>query len=239
MRICPTGVIQPALTESGIEGLWTPVMDFRLSRGGCLKDCVACGHLCPSAAIRPLSLDERLGADDFASRGPVRIGTAFFDRSRCLPWAMDRPCIVCQEMCPVSPKAIFTRTEYQVIRGGLGTVIKYDQPLLKLSGVELTPGALSGGDYFLSLMGAVGYLGIADNGPDWLQLPEAATGAQLASGSRVGIVVRLQRPQVDPAKCIGCGACEHACPVGAIPAIRVSPENASRGGAGVLLAGSK
>jgi ferredoxin len=125
-----------ALTESGLEGLWTPVMDFRLSRGGCLKDCVACGHLCPTAAIRPLSLDESAGAGRFAKQGPLRIGTAFFDRSRCLPWAMDRPCIVCQEMCPVSPKAIFTRTEYQPVRGGLGTVVKYDQPLLKLSGVE-------------------------------------------------------------------------------------------------------
>jgi formate hydrogenlyase subunit 6/NADH:ubiquinone oxidoreductase subunit I len=155
MRICPTGVIQPSLTESGLEGLWTPVMDFRLSRGGCLKDCVACGHLCPTAAIRPLSLDESAGAGRIAKQGPVRIGTAFFDRSRCLPWAMDRPCIVCQEMCPVSPKAIFTRTEYQPVRGGLGKVVSYDQPLLKLSGVRLKPGQLAGRDYFLSL-GAVG-----------------------------------------------------------------------------------
>ena len=30
----------------------------------------------------------------------------FVDKNRCLPWAFDRPCIVCQEVCPVSPKAI-------------------------------------------------------------------------------------------------------------------------------------
>jgi formate hydrogenlyase subunit 6/NADH:ubiquinone oxidoreductase subunit I len=42
---------------------------------------------------------------------PVKIGTAFFDRGRCLPWAMDIPCIVCEEFCPVSPKAIWVLEE--------------------------------------------------------------------------------------------------------------------------------
>jgi hypothetical protein len=62
------------------------------------------------------SVDERLGKGDFASTGPIRIGMAFVDRGRCLPWAMDRPCIVCQENCPVSPKAIFTRKEFRPVR---------------------------------------------------------------------------------------------------------------------------
>jgi len=46
---------------------------------------------------------------------PISIGTAFFDRGRCLPWAMDIPCIVCEEFCPTSPKAIWTAEE-QVTR---------------------------------------------------------------------------------------------------------------------------
>jgi polyferredoxin len=39
-------------------------------------------------------------------RDPIRIGTAFYDRGRCLPWAMGVECIVCEEWCPTSPKAI-------------------------------------------------------------------------------------------------------------------------------------
>jgi polyferredoxin len=38
---------------------------------------------------------------------PVRIGTAFYDRGRCLPWGMAVECIVCEEWCPTSPKAIY------------------------------------------------------------------------------------------------------------------------------------
>ena len=34
------------------------------------------------------------------------LGIATIDRDRCLPWAQDTPCIVCQEMCPVPDKAI-------------------------------------------------------------------------------------------------------------------------------------
>ena len=33
---------------------------------------------------------------------------AFYDRGRCLPWAMATDCRVCEEVCPVSPKAIYS-----------------------------------------------------------------------------------------------------------------------------------
>ena len=108
MRICPTNVIHPAGLEAGLEGLWTPVLNFRIGTSGCQYKCTACGHVCPTAAIRPIRLEERTGQGPFASVGPIRIGTAFIDRGRCLPWAMNTPCIVCQENCPVSPKAIVT-----------------------------------------------------------------------------------------------------------------------------------
>jgi ferredoxin len=238
MRICPSGVIQPALNEAGLEGFWTPVMDFRMSQGGCLKDCVGCGHLCPTAAIRPLSLAERRGQGEFAQTGPVRIGTAFIKRGRCLPWAMDRPCIVCQEMCPVSPKAITTVEEYRVLGGASYKVLSFDSPLLRLKGGAFNPGGLAGGDYFLGQPGKALRAVIGDNGPDWLKLARLPDSMGLGPEQEVQILVRLQKPRVDPARCIGCGACEHACPVSASPAIAVSPENASRSRKGALLAGS-
>ena len=56
-----------------------------------------------------------------------------------------------------------------------------------------------------------------------------------AAGARVDIVVRLSRPFVDAAKCIGCGMCEHECPVSGQRAIRVYSENESRSGPGRML----
>ncbi|MGD2023694.1 MAG: 4Fe-4S binding protein, partial [Desulfobacterales bacterium] len=44
----------------------------------------------------------------------------------------------------------------------------------------------------------------------------------------VSIQIRLQQPYVDPRLCIGCGVCEHECPVLGKRAIRVTAENESR-----------
>lgn len=239
MRACPTNVIQPATLEAGPEGLWTPLLNFRIGTSGCQLNCIACGNVCPTAAIRPLTLNEKLGRGNFAERGPTRLGAAFVDQGRCLPWAMNKPCIVCQENCPVSPKAIYVREEFQVIRDGARTIAAVAPDGLTLDGTALPPATLGTGDYFARLEnGAAGDRRlITDNASQTLKLaapwPEGP-----AVGGRIFIEVRLQKPVVDPARCIGCGICEHECPVSGLRAIRVSAENESRNNRHSLTAGA-
>ena len=152
IRVCPTNVLQPALFEAGLEGLWTPIMISKM--GWCELNCTLCSQVCPTGAIREISIAEKLGIGPFEAKGPIKTGTAFYNQGRCLPWAMDTSCVVCEEVCPVSPKAIFTRN------------------------VEVT--------------------------------------------DRWGATIELKRPYIDPVKCIGCGICEHECPVKDDPAVYVT-----------------
>jgi polyferredoxin len=95
VRACPTGALQPSLSEAGVDGFWAPVLVPRL--GYCDYACNACGQVCPTQAIPPLPLeDKRLQV----------IGKAYIDRDRCIAWSDGQPCIVCEEMCPVPEKAI-------------------------------------------------------------------------------------------------------------------------------------
>jgi polyferredoxin len=238
MRVCPTNIIQPALWEAGVQGLWTPTVNFRIGRSGCTPHCIACTQICPTAAIRPLSLEEKQGLGEFAAQGPIRMGTAFVDRGRCLPWAMDRPCLVCQELCPVSPKAIFTRTTFETVRNGQAVPARIQGPGVELD-AAMPPGVnLASGDYYLRLAGQpeaalrriTGFAGARLT----LEGPLAGPGLP-AEAARVDIVVRLQRPFVDAARCTGCGMCEHECPVAGRRAIRVYSENESRSRPGRLL----
>ena len=110
INACPTNVLQPAtLKEGGFEALWTPVMNFNIKH--CQLKCNLCSEVCPTGAIRKISVAEKLGIGEFADEGPIVLGTAFINTSRCLPWANQIPCVVCEEVCPVSPKAIQTIDE--------------------------------------------------------------------------------------------------------------------------------
>ena len=150
MKVCPTNVIQPAVFDAGIEGFFTPQMDFR--RAYCDWSCNECGKVCPSQAIRRLTLEEK--------RLKV-IGRAYIDRNTCIPWAEGRDCLVCQELCPTPEKAIVFHTSGQTRR-------------------ERCRGRRHG---------------------------------------RQRADVKL--PEVVPERCIGCGICQHACPVPNEAAIRV------------------
>lgn len=98
MKVCPTNVIQPSFAKSGFEGVFTPEMDYRV--GFCDWSCNECGKVCPTGAIMPLALE---------AKRQTKLGRAYIDRNRCIPWADYKTCLVCQELCPVPEKAITYR----------------------------------------------------------------------------------------------------------------------------------
>jgi polyferredoxin len=158
MKVCPNNALHPATAEAGIEGLWTPVLVPRL--GYCETSCTLCSQVCPTGAIWEITAKEKGWSVDVENTKPIRLGTAFYDRSRCLPWAMATDCIVCEEWCPTSPKAVYLRP------------------------AEVIDSA--------------------------------------------GNVKQVKQPYMDPSRCVGCGACEHACPVQDRPAVYVTSVGESR-----------
>jgi len=142
MKVCLTNGLQPVLWEAGLEGLYTPKLVPRL--GYCDPNCTLCGQVCPTGAIPRLDPEVKQN---------LALGTATINRGRCIPYTEGADCLVCEEHCPVSPKAI-TFNEAEVF-------------------------------------------------------------------DRQGNKRLVKLPVVQPDRCIGCGHCEHVCPVGGQAAIRV------------------
>ena len=95
MKVCITNGLQPVMFQAGLGGIWTP--QLVPETGYCEYRCTLCGRTCPTGAIPALSQEQKM---------TVKLGLAVIDRSICLPWAEHKECIVCQEHCPVSDKAI-------------------------------------------------------------------------------------------------------------------------------------
>jgi polyferredoxin len=172
MKVCPNNALHPAFFEAGVEGIWTPILIARI--GYCEHSCVLCGQVCPTGAIQKITEEQKMGH----GQKPISIGTAFYDQGRCLPWAMSVPCIVCEEFCPTSPKAIWVEE---------------------------------------------------------VDIPKRLPVAPKEGGHPKMEKVHVQRPHVDPALCIGCGACEKVCPVQDKPAVYVTSVGETRSKTNVIL----
>jgi ferredoxin len=121
---CPTGVLQPSLTEYGLDGILQPHMDY--STNYCNFQCVLCSEVCPTGAI--LSLTEE-------AKKTTQLGQVHLILENCVVYAENTACGSCSEHCPT-----------QAV-----TMVPY----------------------------------------------------------REGLTL----PRIKPAICVGCGACEYACPV--------------------------
>jgi ferredoxin len=229
MRICPTNIVVPSGIYGGLENLWTPVLNFTDGTSGCQLNCTACGYVCPTSAIRPISLPEKLGTDEFSRKGPVRIGSAYVDRTRCLPWAMNKPCIVCQENCPVTPKAIYVTEKYETVRSGSRNIISLKGNDVRVSEPAMEKGQYGTGDYYIALSasGRQSMCRISSNSEDTITIGSSDT-LKLEGADKLEIQALLHQPNIDLKRCIGCGTCVHECPVGGRRAIRVTPDNESR-----------
>lgn len=121
MRVCITGGLQPTLLQADLEGIWSPVLVPRI--GYCEYRCTLCGQVCPTRAIRRLSLQEK---------AKVRIGLAMIDKGRCLPFAHATSCIVCEEVCPTPKKAIWFEEVRLKRRDGKEVLLKQPHVDLEL-----------------------------------------------------------------------------------------------------------
>ena len=95
MKVCRTNVLHPMLFEAGFEGFLTPRLIPRkkgqTEKGGCPKFCNLCTLVCPTNALKKLTLQEKQR---------FRLGLANLYRSRCHAWAWNTPCRVCYDYCP-------------------------------------------------------------------------------------------------------------------------------------------
>jgi MauM/NapG family ferredoxin protein len=107
MKVCPTNALQPAWDQAGPEGLWTPVLVPKI--GYCEYFCSLCTQVCPTGALKELKIAEKIN---------VKIGSAWINKNRCIPYAFGEPCSVCEEKCPTSPKAISMISSEAVLPDG-------------------------------------------------------------------------------------------------------------------------
>lgn len=105
MKVCPTHALQPAMLESGFEGLFTPMLVPRI--GACEERCNLCGLVCPTGAIRKLPLEEKQYAV---------IGNATIDRNICIAWEQLKVCLICDEVCP------YDAVEFKMVTDEKGTL---------------------------------------------------------------------------------------------------------------------
>lgn len=113
MKVCINNALQPCWMEGGVEGLFSPRLIPRL--GYCEFNCTLCGQVCPTGAIKKLPLTEKQ---------KTVIGVAYFDKNRCLPYAKETSCIVCEEHCPTPEKAIKFRETRVINPEGKPVTIK-------------------------------------------------------------------------------------------------------------------
>jgi ferredoxin len=202
MKVCPTNGLQPATLEAGIEGMWTPILVPRI--GYCEYYCTLCGQVCPTGAIQQLDVDTKI---------KTIIGTAFFDFNRCLPYAFGVDCIVCEEHCPTSPKAIWFERERRSVRGEAESLAAQTDPYgsgdeqVWLSPTEQAP---------------------ADDAADEYDAYESQDYSDPYGSVGSGDPEYVLKPKIDLDLCIGCGICEKVCVVADKPAVYITAVGESR-----------
>jgi MauM/NapG family ferredoxin protein len=120
MKACPTNSIQAAFLESGLEGMWSPLLKMRV--GYCEYHCNLCSEVCPTGAIGKIPIEKKQ---------KLKIGLSMVDKNRCVTYAYGRECQLCYDQCPLPTKAI-TMVTASVTRGDKTFPLKQPQVDSKL-----------------------------------------------------------------------------------------------------------
>jgi len=100
---CPARIIVPAPGGDG------PV-SLDLSRGACQYDCNRCSRICPTGAIRPLTLE---------MKRKTKIAEAKFNPQSCIVFQEGEPCGKCAAACPVQAITLRKNGAPRPVKAGL------------------------------------------------------------------------------------------------------------------------
>jgi ferredoxin len=87
-KVCPGPVLHPSGFSGGLDSLWTPIAVP--VKAGCHPECNLCTQVCPTGAVRPLSLEKKRR---------TCMGQAKVDRRTCLPFTGKSECRLCFDEC--------------------------------------------------------------------------------------------------------------------------------------------
>ena len=108
VRKCPTGILLfPNIdTKSSSLSLvpQTPIVDFTKGKGYCASECVQCGQVCPTGAIRKINAHEKF---------KYPIARLQIDIQHCMLY-YDQECSICRRECPYDAiDIVWSEEEYQ------------------------------------------------------------------------------------------------------------------------------
>lgn len=83
---CPNGVLRPS---GGLMNFMQPEMSFE--RGYCRPECTRCGDVCPTGAIRPITIEQKTA---------IQVGHAVYVRHNCVAAHTEDECGLCARHCP-------------------------------------------------------------------------------------------------------------------------------------------
>ncbi len=86
VSVCPNEVLRPS---TNLTTLMQPEMSYE--RGYCRPECIKCSDICPTSAIRPLTI---------ADKSATQIGHAVWVKENCVPLTDGVECGNCARHCP-------------------------------------------------------------------------------------------------------------------------------------------
>lgn len=86
VSVCPNQILRPS---GKLMTLMQPEMSYE--RGYCRPECVECSTVCPTGAIKPITV---------ADKTAVSIGRAVWIKEKCVVIADEKSCTACQRHCP-------------------------------------------------------------------------------------------------------------------------------------------
>lgn len=86
---CPSQVLRPTGLEYGLGYMLKPEIVY--SNSYCNYECTVCSDVCPTGAIKPLTIEEKV---------TTQVGIAKFYRNRCVVKRKGKDCGACAEHCP-------------------------------------------------------------------------------------------------------------------------------------------